>query len=223
MSDFDLNKIHEAVLTLPYMIENGKRYIIDTGSPSSFGRNATITINQTEKSVQIFPRDLEQFFPHSVEALVGNDILKNYDLVISKNSRETKLSESPVDNLKRVIPIEYKRGVPVLSINIDERNLQCIFDTGAHINYIARSFVEHIEPIKELEDFHPSIGVFKTKIYQLTVKVLGNEQSIEVGVLPTSFDKALFGSNEFHFIIGCSLFSESTIVFSNKNKTLSIE
>ena len=106
-------------------------------------------------------------------------------------------------------------GVPVVEIYVNKELRRVYLDTRAQWSYI-KDLVENELEVDQIDDFHPSIGNFTSKIYNVIVNfdtVLGQVNTIKdiqlkMGVLPeklTIFYKAgkTFPSLEPIYFIEC--------------------
>jgi len=209
------NEIHQSVHLLPYFIYQGQKVIVDTGSPSSFGRIDEITIDgELHRLSSPLPSYLSTYIPNDVIAIIGMNIIKDFDLKIDTNTYETEFVKKLCDELPNSVNIANFMSVPTINVKIGEHNVNCLFDTGAHINYINSSMVKGLSALEKAKDFNPIIGEFETNIYNLNVVLNDINKILKFGNLPRLAETGAFGLGNVDGIIGLNLFEGKKVVLS---------
>ena len=123
-----------------FMILDDKKWLIDTGSPASFGEENSLSIcNQTFKIENTYgtldAKELTSHIGLDVTGLVGVDILNTFDVLFSINKYEVTFSKYDIDVEGDVLPIDSFMGIPIIKVNILDTEYSMFFDTGAQISY----------------------------------------------------------------------------------------
>ena len=111
-------------------------------------------------------------------------------------------------------------NIPIININLGNEPIRAFLDTGAKISYLNSEYVQDLNSIGEKEDFYPSIGVFKTFMYNKSIMFPHDKQlNLIFGALPESLEQALsFGGTKA--IIGNDIFSYYSLIFDYSNKRI---
>lgn len=206
-------EIHQSVHQLPHFFYQGQKVIVDTGSSQSYGRIDEIVIDGEKLRLKYpFEGRLSSYMPSDVVALIGMDIIKDFDLIINTETHETEFMKKYCDELINYVEIDQFMSVPTINVNIDGRAIDCWFDTGAHINYINSSMTKGKNPIETVRDFNPIIGVFETNLYDLDVVLRDINKTLKFGNLPGSAETVISGN--VNGIIGMNLFEGKKVLLS---------
>ena len=206
-------EIHQSVHQLPHFFYQGQKVIVDTGSSQSYGRIDEIVIDGEKLRLKYpFEGRLSSYMPSDVVALIGMDIIKDFDLIINTETYETEFMKKYCDELINCVEIDQFMSVPTINVNIDGRAIDCLFDTGAHINYINSSMTKGKKPIETVRDFNPIIGEFETNLYDLDVVLRDINKTLKFGNLPGSAETVI--SSNVNGIIGMNLFEGKKVLLS---------
>lgn len=218
-----LEKIFEVIRNLPHFEYQNKKIIIDTGSPFSYSKTPDIVIDsKVINSFDKFPSNLSMLIPEDVSTLLGMDILKKFDIQFNKNSNTVKLFTKSNRSLTQELDVNYIENIPTITVEIDGSSISCIFDSGAHINYLDKSKIQDVVKEREEIDFHPSIGVFTTPIYIKRIRISDLVKNTEVGTLPSEFDQ-LLEKLRVYGIIGTNFFESNKVIFAPSRKKIYYE
>jgi hypothetical protein len=203
-------------------------YIVDTGSPLSFGRGTTVVING--KNFPINDTGLSGITADSISALsglqidglIGMDILIHFDIRFTRN--QITFSDTPIfhaDTAIKLSIIDTIMGIPIIKLNIGHEDRRMFFDTGAKLSYLSEDLLVG-SPIGEMEDFYPSLGTFKTNVYKIDVAIGAKVETLTFGSLPVSI-RMLLAMGQTKGIVGTELLNKYSIILSNLNKILVLE
>jgi hypothetical protein len=207
---------------------NNFDYIVDTGSPISFGRGTTVFINGKKFPINnIGPSGLtadsiSTLSGLKVDGLIGMDILIHFDVLFTQD--QITFSDTPINHAETAIKlpiIDAAMEVPIISLNIGHEDRRLFFDTGAKLSYLSDDLLDGT-PIGEMKDFYPTIGTFKTNVYKIDVIIGGKVETLTFGSLPLSI-RMLLEIGQTKGIIGTELLNKYSIILSNLNKTLVLE
>jgi len=98
------------------MIDN-KKWLIDTGSPVSFGEKDSLSIcNEIFKIDNIYGAlNAKEFTSHiglEVTGLIGVDILNTFDILFSINKYKITFSKNSINLEGDILPIDSFIGIP---------------------------------------------------------------------------------------------------------------
>ena len=165
------------------------KFILDTGAPASFGMQCNLTIEGREfmlldNYMGLTAEKLSQYLELSVSGIIGADILKDFDIIIDILSGQISFS---IEHLKYVgdsIETEEFLGIPIVPVNINDKNYRFFFDTGAKISYFQENEIISFPHSGEITDFYPGIGLFETGIYMVSMELGLLRYTVRCGVLP---------------------------------------
>jgi hypothetical protein len=208
---------------------NNFNYIVDTGSPLSFGRGTVLIINGKSFSINStgpggFTADsISVLSGLDVDGLIGMDILIHFDVQFTRN--RITFSDTPIfhaDTAIKLPIIDMFLGVgPIINLNIEQKDRRIYFDSGAKLSYLSEDLLVGT-PIGEMEDFYPSIGTYKTNVYKIDVAIDGKIETLTFGVLPSSI-RMLLDMTQTKGVIGTELLNKYSIILSNQRKILVLQ
>ena len=214
------------------LIDKDKRYLIDTGAPISISRENSIEIFNTNQSTDNTYHganisEIGNYVGCSLDALIGNNILKNYTFRVDFENRLFSVWNSTPEELvnsKNYITADFQ-GIPTIDVNInDGSTITSWIDTGAKISYINKDFVGHLSPSDNKRDFFPSYGEFEVSIYDIPIIFNGVKIPFKFGVLPSPLElgmlsgrtSAIIGADIFHYFILSFDYNQNRIYISKK-------
>ncbi len=174
----------------------GRQLLIDTGS----------MVTLTERSFQFIGHSLpvmENFLGFTldgvrqgvgvpIDALVGMNVLREFDVCIDLPASRIRLSRVPVPVRNDALQITFNHRRPQLSMNfLHKPRARMLFDTGAPLSFLRRDLIVGLEPVGVVEDFHPTIGPFTTQIFRMPFTLNNTTYFAEFGSLPIPLENAL--------------------------------
>lgn len=207
---------------------NNFNYIVDTGSPFTFGRGNLVNINRRNFTVSSvgfggFTADsISELSGLEVDGLIGMDILIHFDIKFTRN--RITFSDKPITYADTAIElpiIEMLTGIPIINLNIGQENRRIIFDTGAKLSYLSEDLLVGT-PFGEMEDFYPTIGTYKTNVYKIDVTIDKQVETLTFGLLPASI-RILLDMCRAKGVIGTELLNKYSIILSNSRKVLVLQ
>ncbi len=203
-------------------------YIVDTGSPISFGRGSIVVINGKNFAIKdtglkgLSADSISSLSGLKVDGLIGMDILIKFDVRFTRN--EIIFSDTPIfhpDTAIKFPIIESMMGVPMIMMNIGGEDRRIFFDSGAKLSYLSEDLLVGT-PIGQMEDFYISISTYTTNVYKIDVIINGKVEPLTFGALPASL-KMLLVVGQAKGVIGTELLKKYSITLSNLSKTLVLE
>ena len=129
--------------------------------------------------------EISSYVGCSLDALIGNNILKNYTFRIDfENKLFSVWNSTPEEiiNSENSIKADFQ-GIPTIDILInDGSTITSWLDTGAKISYINKDCVQHLSPSDNKRDFFPSYGEFEVPIYDIPIIFNGVKIPFKFGV-----------------------------------------
>lgn len=200
-------------------------YLIDTGSPKSFGHKTNVYING--KKFPIGDNSMTGTTTETLcslsglkfDGLIGMDILKHFNIQFTQH--DVTFSNTSVHYTEPVIKlpiVDTLMTIPIIKLNIGQIDQRIIFDTGAHLSYLSDDLLVGTS-VGEMEDFYPTIGIYKTNVYKIDVVMNEKIETLTFGLLPSSMN-VLLEMGQTKGIIGTELLNKYTIILSHSDKML---
>ncbi|MBA3018706.1 MAG: hypothetical protein KKH20_05845, partial [Proteobacteria bacterium] len=209
------------------VISSNGNLLIDTGAPSSFGNDNTVSFAGRNHSVKkdfmgVSPKSLSDHIGININALIGADILNQYDIVISPYQRQLFVSEEEQHVDGEELELDEFMGIPILKASMDKDTIRMFFDTGARLSYLHPNIAKTYPRIGTELDFHPGIGRFNTETYRVPITLGGETVELVVGILPQLLQMTLMMSNTSG-ILGTAILSDYLVGFAPRRKKLILQ
>jgi hypothetical protein len=164
-------------------------WIVDTGSPQSFGDHRTVNLANKvfEVSSNLMGLDAKTLSGLSgirVQGLIGTDILNEFDILFDVPAGEVTFSDLPLSNDGKSISIDFVMGVPTTNLEIQGREVAMVFDTGATFSYWQAPELDSFSEKEIRMDYFPGIGEFEVKTFHVPITLGDLEFQLECGRLP---------------------------------------
>lgn len=209
----------------------GKRFLVDTGSPVSMTVNSEpfmLCGEAFESSPLNIIDTVQELSGLDVDVLIGLDVLSKFNVLISYKEGFIKLSHEAFQIPGQTMPMHVLplKSAVIFKAELNGQPVKCILDTGAPVNYVVSDrLVEGLESAGECEDFYPGVGRFATTLYNMNLGI--GEASVlpvKCGILPTSLSTvARIVSLMGQAVIGYDLLSQVDAVAINfRDKTMII-
>ncbi len=203
---------------------NGRKILLDTGSPKSMGSGKFLGYPLTSMSDML--DEISEHIGENIDALLGGDILSCYRMKIDFERKEVVLDNGAVPNTSGAankFPLTFIMSVPVIRGLIGGEDVIAVIDTGAKVSYAGRDFVGNANLIRTIRDFYPMMGEFDTPIFENDFRFGDIEGTHEWGTLPKMLEMGLLGQLGCQAIIGfdwLKQFSGGLAVIDYPNKTI---
>ena len=215
------------------------RWLVDTGSPATFGTPGCITWGGRRREV---PRSLnafgmsmmeigmDQIQPHvemPIVGILGVDLLNECDTCWDGPAGLMHLSPSEPPEDVLTIPMEspaVAMGVPLIEVRIGACDVICVLDTGAQYGYVLdERLVEGGEPQPRIADFNPVLGAIDSPSWRVRLDLGGGVEVTErVGMLDGMARMAL-GMIGVEAVIGCSWLSPFRVWYRPSTMEISLQ
>lgn len=218
----------ELVDKVPIVRDGQNVILIDTGSPVTIHTQNSINFCETDYPCETnlagtTVRKISEMLGAEITTLMGMDILSQYIIILDYSNKTVEfLKEDPNLNQEwNKVELYDFMGIKLLNLSIAGTNVRLFLDTGAKISYLPQALTNNLESINTLEDYHPTIGRFKTSCYVIHTELAGSVFSVTYGNLPYIFEQAiqLGGANG---VIGFDLFMNFKVMIDSQNNLLRI-
>ena len=220
------------VLNAPYTLQeghivfeaDGKKVLLDTGSPVSLGNCGVIKVDGTSFDLRdrlptLSWEDLRMLIGLDVDVLLGMDVIGKFDLTIDPDNDLVVLDRKVHKENIHCVKTKLIAGIPVIDAEIGFRQVKMFFDTGARLSYIGYGHTWAGKPLGWEIDFHPSVGRFETRMFLTGVEIAGYETYLKTGILPGSL-KTMVNECGIDGILGTALLEHYTITLSTRRGRL---
>ena len=221
MQNFEL-LLHKG---LPIITDKlGQKFIVDTGSPSSFCSSGQVDlydgiVNVPKKIMQVDAAYLQDNVGIELHGLLGLDILGKKSFSIHYSSLLFTIYDN-LDDLHIEDGSQYFEATAMffkIPVSINGASVNLILDTGAHISYLNPEFVRvDMNTLRRTNDFNPLLGIFEVSIVdEFEYSINGKTITHEVGLSPNQlvsmlgqlraggvFGYKLFNKIDFHYLKG---------------------
>jgi hypothetical protein len=183
-------------------IDNGL-WLIDTGSPASFGKTEILNFCNKQFSVSknfhTFTADIiTQFVGVPCVGLIGADVLNCFDIVFNTTMKTLVVSVDELTIVGESVGLDEMMGIPIVPVEIEGKEYRMIFDTGAQISYFQSSTLTQTQQFPSagvFEDFHLTIGNYRTETNNVSIMLCGIPFTIRCGSLPDSIGATLIAAS----------------------------
>ncbi len=181
-------------------------WLIDTGSPSSFGDKGQLdfvgdSISISSSTMGLNAETLRKETGTQCIGLIGGNILNNYDIYFNLPQGTMGVSKEALDISDFLpnkdvpapvpIPISFMLGVPVVNCAINGKVVPLFFDTGAQISYWQNEELKNFPPLEIFSDFYPLYGKFETQTYEISFTLGTVNFTAPFGKLPALLGMSL--------------------------------
>lgn len=204
------------------------RFLVDTGSPVSFGRTGTATYDAAARRIPESVMGLDLAWIEALpgvrcDGLLGMDILGAAPSLWDGPSGQAQVGDSPAGEGGVAVPFRYTLGIPVVAAELHGRDVSCFFDTGAQYGYLLdESMAAGGGEMEEIEDYNPVIGPIRSPSWRIEVDLGGVLFPERFGVL-SGISAALLRTAGVDAIIGCSWLAARRVRFDPQAARLTVE
>lgn len=206
---------------------DGKRVLVDTGSPANIGEVPNFSLNGQHVQLQRTYQGadiagLSKLLGFKIDILLGCDCLNKYDVEIETKKKTIAFHDAPKSLTGAIADIvDDYNGIPIVQVKIDAKATRMYFDTGARLSYIESTLTSKFKAIREVKDFHPSVGRFQTMTYEVPAIIHKDKVNLTCGVLPASIEKSLLGmADNVHGILGSEIFDKYSVIYAPRRRKI---
>lgn len=171
-----------------YVVEiNAKKYLIDTGSPASFGLNKPIKDLIIDgyayplKSESLDEKEIANFIGVNVDGFIGLDIICKTSLTIYKNGyldfkvHDVNGSKIQLDRMKF-----YVNKVLAIDVKCEDVPGKFVIDIGAKYAYGTKAIFDNKKAFDHVYDYNPTLKRLDSDIFHLDIEIDGKKKAIDV-------------------------------------------
>ena len=188
--------------------------LLDTGSPADIGRGLGFEVLGSvwcPTPLQAGVLDIASVhLGTDIDWLLGAPFLSSHRTTIDPHRGRVTFSDDDLDvSASHAVPIQLESGVPRIEISVHRNGevKSAVLDSGAPLSYAPAADVADLAQVRIADDFHPSIGMYRTPVYEVLISIGRRAMKVEVGNLPPSL-KAAFGDI---WIVGGDFFRDRVI------------
>ncbi len=239
------------LLEIPQQKEKVCYALIDTGSSKTLSSKKILHLcghkfeTNPSELFENSSHNLETLIGKKIDYLIGNDILSRFHFEIRKDKMSfydvhvTRPQIDPSDKLIKCesisYPLERLHTLPIMEVKTPFKTTKMFFDTGAQLSYGSKNWFSPLPKdgstsngirfLGEMNDFHPSIGEFKTDFYSMPVVITGDsiageqefqgnaQLNMKFGVLPNSLEYMITSFKGVEGIFGSEVLEYCNAVF----------
>ncbi len=181
---------------------HGKNWVLDTGSPISFG-NSDLRFGGLSISVEkigmgglmgatLTADSLSDDIDITVEGLIGNDVLGRFAVIFDLPNSTLEVLPNDADIFgSTAVAFDMLMGIPVFDCALNGKASRMFFDTGAMISYWQDALLNQGPSLGTFEDFYPGFGNFAVETYAVDAAIDSLQMPIRTGSLPGALGMAL--------------------------------
>jgi hypothetical protein len=208
---------------------DGRRVLVDTGSPASLGPTGTwqfcgVPVTLADGMLDVTPARIGEWVGTRVDVLLGADVLARLrftiDLDDDGEGGEIRF-ERPAQG-GAAIDLTAFMGIPIATVTVAGQPVRAFVDTGAKLSYLDTGLAAAFPVIGSETDFHPGIGEFETDVRRVPLEIAGHTVALRCGVLPGIL-RATLSLADAQAIIGTDLLRHGTVTFAQPDGVLTLE
>jgi hypothetical protein len=194
---------------------DGRRLLVDTGSPGSFGRPGAFVglAGETPVPKEQGGHDIDkvvEFVGAPVDGLVGMDLIRLAG-GLEIDWRAKRISFGRPSPEGQLVAADLGRGIVRVDVPIDDTPVRAIVDTGAFVSYVVSSVGAGATPAGTFDDFHLSFGRYTADLRDLRHELLASPRTHRFAVTPPRVEQIVthYGARA---IIGTDLLQTFDVV-----------
>jgi hypothetical protein len=185
------------------------RWLVDTGSPMTFGSPGAITWAGTRRAVpkSYGPVSLERIQPYidvPFVGLIGVDLMNAQDLFWDGPAGVCRIGDGDISPSAVTVPMPTLLGVPMLDLLIGGQPARFILDTGAPFGYVLdERLTSNAAEDGRIRDFSPIVGDIDSPAWRADIDLGGIRFTERVGLLE-GLGRTALSLLSVDGILGCS-------------------
>jgi hypothetical protein len=194
---------------------DGRRCLIDTGSPVSLGERPLWLLG-AQRSLQrevmgLTVAAVSEMVGTPLDALLGADALHAGPFLFDWNRATISFSTAPIPFEGVAVPTRRVMGIPIVTFRQGDEALAAFLDSGAKLSYMPAERTAGLPSDGDAEDFYPGFGRFTTGTVRATVELGGHAFEARFGVLPKMLVMTL-GLAGVGWILGSDVFKQFRVL-----------
>jgi hypothetical protein len=167
----------------------------------------------------ISPESLSTSVGTPINALIGADILNQYDILIDPTTHALNLSEDELPLAGRSLELDNFMGIPIIEATVGHDVVRMFFDTGAKLSYLDSDRTNAFQSVGTERDFYPGLGEFSTNAYDIPIILATETIVLRVGNLPQLLQMTLMMADTAG-ILGTAILRTHKVTFAPRRKTM---
>jgi len=211
--------IYPLTLKNGYLIAsiNGHDWLLDTGSPVSFGDVTCLTIEGESAPIPpdglgLTARELSEHLGYAVSGLLGVDFLNQFDLLFDLPQGQVNISREEQNVVGHALDVEFFMGAPFVKAKLGDERLRLVIDTGSSYTYLQHLPDGAGDSEGVVHDFHPAYGEFQSDTRRFDLHIGDQDYSMRCGTLPPLLGMTL-GVFDADGTLGNELFFDRTVLY----------
>lgn len=225
-----------SVSSLPLRFVNGHLFmelasglwLLDTGAPTSFGKNKHVVIQGEHFAFDdsyhgLGIAGLVKHVGVECVGLLGADVLINFDILFDVKRGVAQVTKDEMEFDGMPVPLWEFMGLPLLMADIAGTDYRAFFfDTGAQISYFQDPVITTFPSAGRVTDFFPDSDDFEVDTYSVAMSLGGVPVTLRCGTLPDALADALTMAKA-QGIIGNELLLDRRVGFFPRQRALVLE
>jgi len=178
-----------------FVLLDEKLWMINTGARTSFGDDRNLVLCGEKFDINSnyhgYSTDtISQYIDAPCAGLIGADILNRFDIIFDIPSGKLTISKGELPCDGQNLKLDEFMGIPIITVHIDNKECQMVFDTGAQISCFLDDSLTKYPSAGTLMDFNFMVGYYKTKTYTVPISLGSTTYTLRCGgTLPDSISK----------------------------------
>lgn len=205
---------------------NGAKWLIDTGSPATFGTTSQIRLGDQEffaasEYMGLNAESLSGSLKLECSGLIGTDVLNQFDWIIDIENESLVFDVANLSLDGETLPTRMLMGVPIVTVHVGDEQHDMFFDTGAQVSYLQSDSLGSFPDAGAMTDFYPSFGEFDTPTHNVPMVFRNTNFTLRCGRLPSVLAVTLLAAGTTG-IVGNEVFLQRKIGYFPRRKLLVI-
>jgi uncharacterized protein YegL len=222
-----MDESRDVIRKLPIYNCSQGRFLIASDEKHSIGERDSITILGKSHPLSISPL-LQRYRKISglpIDGMIGQDILLQYQLILEPDASRINVSFEALDlDLKLAyphythyehLPLSFDGGHLIVMAELHQKKQAFIFDTKAHYTTLRETLREEA-PLMMIRDFHSELGLFKTDLIEIKLKIKKNKGTVDKVIAATVLpEKAMVNMDHIAGSLSLEPFKHKKILVLN--------
>ena len=204
----------------------GGKWLLDTGSPLSFGDDPRIEIAGVGFDIPracagLDAETISDLVGVPLQGLLGGDVLGRFDHFFDLSAATVTISEDVLAHEGAAVAMWGldTSGVPYVAVRTMGHDLRLVFDTGSMMTYVPDQRVPRDRPAGTRQDFYPGVGRFQVETFLGDFRIGGQDFELQCGALPPLL-AMLIGYIGADGVVGNAIMRDRVIGYFPRRSTL---